>query len=229
MCGRFALYYALGELLQRYGLNLPQFSLSARYNIAPMQPSPVVAVVDDKKNLGYMRWGLVPAWAKDEKMAARMINARSETVAEKPSFRKPFKSQRCLVPATGYYEWKELPESRPTKKVKVPMYFTINDGELFSFAGLWDRWQRFDGKEVISFTIITTEPNDLSAPIHNRMPVILNQEDEESWLDPTNEDTEQLTAMLRPYDSDKMSVYPVSKFVNSPRNDSPKCIEKLPG
>jgi len=227
MCGRFTLALEHEQLLMRYGFSPFELEYSPRYNIAPMQQSPIVAVMGAKETLSFMRWGLVPSWAKDEKMAARMINARSETVAEKPSFRKPFKTQRCLVPATGYYEWKELPESRPMKKVKVPMYFTINDSEPFSFAGLWDRWKRFDGKEVISFTIITTEPNELSAPIHNRMPVILKPEDEDSWLDPANQENEKLVSMLRPYEGDDLNVFPVSKYVNSPLNDSPKCIEKV--
>ena len=224
MCGRYTLALEHEQLLLRLGFEPFEFEFHPRYNIAPMQQAPVVAIRDGERALSNMRWGLVPSWAKDEKMAARMINARAETVAQKPSFKRSLRTRRCLVPATGYFEWKELLESRPTRKVKAPMYFAVRGGEPFSFAGLWDHWRRFDGKEVESFAIITTEPNELSRPIHDRMPVILRPEDEAKWLDQENDDIAGLVALLRPYRSDEMAVYEVSAFVNSPRNDSPQCI-----
>ncbi len=225
MCGRFTLALEHEALLLRFGFSPFEFDYRPRYNVAPTQDHPVVALINGDKVIRSMRWGLVPHWAKDETIGNRMINARAETVGEKPSFKQPLKSRRCLVPATGYYEWKELPESRPGRKVKAPMYFTLKGGEPFSFAGLWDRWQRFDGKELVTFTIITCEPNEISKPIHNRMPVLLRQEDEETWLDDSNQDIESLVNLLGPYPSDDMDVYEVSKFVNSPKNDTPKCIE----
>ena len=224
MCGRYAMTLLPEELMGRFGLEA-DFSYTPRYNIAPSQENPVVAIMENKRVIKLMRWGLVPSWAKDEQMGNRMINARAETVSEKPSFKRSLKTKRCLIPASGYYEWKELPESRPTKKVKVPMYFRLKNDKPFAFAGLWDKWGRFDGKEVISYTIITTEPNSISEPIHNRMPVILREEDEALWLDHTITDTEKLLSMLKPYPSDEMEVYEVSKLVNSPRNDLPDCIK----
>ncbi len=226
MCGRFALTILLREMLARFDSEPADFDYAPRYNIAPLSHSPVVVAESQHRRLRPMRWGLVPSWSKDESRAARMINARSETVAEKPSFRKPFRTRRCLVPASGYYEWKVLPESRPGKPVKQPMYFRVGDGEPFAFAGLWDHWKRFDGKEVASFTILTTEPNDLSEPIHDRMPVILQEKDESTWLDPTT-DPDRLLELLQPYPSIEMDTYPVSKKVNSSRNDDPTLIERI--
>lgn len=227
MCGRFANTLEDTELLELYGYPFMDVDWNPNYNIAPMQSVPVAAAVDGKAVVRPMRWGLVPSWAKDEKFASRTINARAETVAEKASFRKPFKSQRCLVPATGYYEWRVLPESTPLKKAKAPMFFRVRGGEPFSFAGLWDVWKRFDGKEIVSFTIITTSPNELSRPIHDRMPVILRKEDEVTWLDPANNDPDELHKLLKPFDSDAMDVYEVSRKVNSPRNNDPSLIKRV--
>jgi putative SOS response-associated peptidase YedK len=174
-----------------------------------------------------MRWGLVPSWSKQEKYGYKMINARAETIAEKPSFRRSLQNRRCLVPATGYYEWRELPESRPTKKAKAPMYFTLHGDRPFAFAGLWDVWKRFDGKEIVTFTIITCEPNELVRPIHDRMPVILRPEDESRWLDLATVAPAELTPLLNPYPSELMKVYEVSKLVNSPKHDTAACIERV--
>lgn len=208
----------------QYGFTDIDFLYRPRYNIAPMQESPIVAIEDGRNIMKLMRWGLVPSWSKDETIGNRLINARAETVREKPSFRTAFKRRRCLVPATGYFEWKELPESLPTKKIKVPMYFTVRGGEPFSFAGLWDSWERFDGKRILSFTIITTEPNALAAVIHNRMPVILRRQDESVWL---NGNEDELSGLMQSYPDDDLSAYAVSKSVNSPRNDSPECIARV--
>lgn len=224
MCGRYTLALEHERLLLRYGFLDVDFEYRPRYNIAPTQVSPIVAVDDGKRVMRVMRWGLVPSWAKDETIGNKMINARAETVREKPSFRTSFKKRRCLVPATGYYEWKELQSSLPSKKIKLPMYFTIRDGEPFSFAGLWDSWERFDGKRIVSFTIITTEPNSFAADIHNRMPVILRRQDEELWL---GGDEEEVAGLLCPYPDTDLSVYEVSKLVNSPGNESPECIARV--
>ena len=224
MCGRFTLALEHERLLLQYGFADVDFTFRPRYNVAPMQESPVVAVENGRRIMQLMRWGLVPSWAKDETIGNRLINARAETVREKPSFRASFKRRRCLIPATGYYEWKELPGSLPTKKLKAPMYFMVRDGELFSFAGLWDLWERFDGKKLTTFTIITTEPNALAAQIHNRMPVILNKSDESLWLEG---DDESAGSLLRSCPESDLSVYAVSKFVNSPGNDSPECIARV--
>lgn len=224
MCGRFTLALEHEQLLLQYGFTDVDFTFLPRFNIAPMQESPIVAIDEGKRVLRLMRWGLVPSWSKDETIGSRLINARGETVREKPSFRASFKRRRCLVPATGYYEWKELLESRPTKKVKVPMYFTIRGGESFSFAGLWDSWERFDGKKLATFTIITTEPSPLAAQVHNRMPVILERNAEQLWLEG---DDLAAAELIQTYPNDDLGVYEVSKLVNSPRNDSEVCIEKV--
>ena len=224
MCGRYTLALEHERLLLQYGFTDVDVLYRPRYNIAPMQESPIVAIEDGKRVMQLMRWGLVPSWAKDETIASKLINARGETVAEKPSFRTSFKKRRCLVPATGYYEWKVLPESLPTKKLKQPMYFTVKKGEPFSFAGLWDSWERFDGKRIVTYTIITTEPNEFAAEVHNRMPVILHKKDEELWLEG---DVAEVSGLLKAFPGKDMSVYEVSKLVNSPSNDKPECIAKV--
>ena len=165
-----------------------------------------------------MQWGLVPSWARDPSIGNRMINARAETLAEKPSFKRLIGKRRCLVLADGFYEW------RKEGKGKVPMRFVLRGGELFSFAGLWDSWEKPDGVELQSFTIITTQANDLLKPIHERMPVILGKEGEERWLD---QDPKEVHELLVPYPVEMMEFYDVSKLVNSPINDLPQCIEPL--
>jgi putative SOS response-associated peptidase YedK len=227
MCGRFTQALEHEALQLRFGFEPYEFTYRPRYNIAPMQDVAVIATEGDSRVLRQMRWGLVPSWSKQEKYGYKMINARAETVAEKPSFKRSLMSKRCLVPASGYFEWRELPESRPTKKVKVPMYFSLRGGEPFAFAGLWDVWRRFDDKVIVSFTIITCAANEMAAPIHDRMPVMLHPEDEVRWLDPTIQDASLLTPLLRPYPSEEMDVHEVSKLVNSPRNDSPDCIRPV--
>ena len=168
-----------------------------------------------------MRWGLVPSWAKDPKIGNRMINARSETVTEKPSFRTSFKRRRCLIPADGFYEWKR------EGKAKKPMLITANPGGLFAFAGLWETWKQPDGSWLLTCAIITTSANEFMKSIHDRMPVILPREAEASWLDPEEQDTAMLSELLLPYDSDRMEGYEVSTLVNSPRNNFPEVIEPV--
>lgn len=192
-----------------------------RYNISPGQDAPVLFNIDGAGRLEMLRWGLVPFWSKDEKSAYKMINARSETLREKPAYRKLFEKRRCLVPADGFYEWKK------GGTVKVPHRFLVNDGELFAFAGLWDAWKRPDGGELRTFTIVTTAANGVVQPCHDRMPVILDRRDYVRWLDPSVTDTEPLQKLLVPCPDAKMRGYAVRPLVNNPRNDAPSCIEPL--
>jgi putative SOS response-associated peptidase YedK len=182
---------------------------------------PVVIVEHDQRVLKLMKWGLVPFWAKDEKIGYKMINARSEGIESKPSFRDPFKKRRCLVLSDGFYEWKKF-----DAKTKVPYFIRLKSGEPFAFAGLWDIWDKGD-EPLETFTIMTTENNELMEPIHNRMPVILHEKDEGLWLDPELKDPEKLTPLLKPYPSEEMELYVVSTVVNSPKNDVPDCIEPV--
>jgi putative SOS response-associated peptidase YedK len=166
-----------------------------------------------------MRWGLIPHWAKEAKVGARMINARAETLTERASFRPLLRTRRCLVPASGFYEW------HPT--TKVPHYVHPKDADVFAFAGLHDVWRDPEGEEIASYTIITTTPNALLAPIHDRMPVILRPADQDAWLDPDETEPEPLLALLKPYPARAMVAYPVSRAVNSPRNDGPELLERV--
>jgi putative SOS response-associated peptidase YedK len=194
-----------------------------RYNIAPTQP--VVTIRQDVREpvrkLSAMRLGLLRSWAKDTSMAFKTINARAETVATTPSFREPFKSQRCIIPADGFYEWKK------DGKTKQPYCFEVNNGELFAFAGLWDRWKNPQGEIIESCTILTTTPNSLLSDIHDRMPVILSPDNYDLWLDPTFRDTASLAGMLKPFDPSMMRRYPVSNKVNQVQNDDADCARPL--
>lgn len=219
MCGRFSLTAPAEVVADHYQLTLISL-LAPRYNIAPTQP--VAAVRLDQaggREWTHFRWGLVPSWAKDMSIGSKMINARAETAAEKPSFRTAFKRRRCLIPATGFYEWQKL-DGR-----KQPMYIQPVDG-LMSFAGLWEIWSSADGDVLETCTILTTEPNDLMASIHNRMPVILDPEDYGTWLDPDTK-ADLLMHLLRPAPVARLETYPVSTAVNSPANDGPACIAPL--
>lgn len=221
MCGRFVKTTDKDDLQSRFGFEDPVgVLLEPRYNIAPTQLHPVVIVQDDKRVLRMMKWGLVPHWAKEPGIGYKMINARAEGIEEKPSFRTPFRKRRCLVIANGFYEWKKL-----DPKTKVPYLIRLRSGKPFAFAGLWEKWDK--GPEPLeTFTIITTENNELIEPIHNRMPVILHEKDESLWLDPELKDPEKLIPLLKPYPSEEMELYEVSTIVNSPRNDVPECILK---
>lgn len=219
MCGRFTLAADATMIQEAFPwLNIPR-GLQPRYNVAPTQP---VAVVpnDGKSQLDYFVWGLVPSWAKDPDIGNRMINARAETLAEKPSFKSSLKRKRCLILADGFYEWKQI----PGQKTKLPMYIRLKSGQPFAFAGLWDEWHAPDGSQVLSCTIITTEPNSMMQAIHNRMPVILPPEAYTTWLAQGDQKPEALIGLLQPYPTEKMTVYPVSILVNSPNNDSPELI-----
>ncbi len=220
MCGRYTLSTPVGVLAEEFGLfgSLPEVPPS--YNVAPTQEVAAIMEGGGERRLEMLRWGLIPSWAKDPAIGARMINARSETVAEKPSFRGAFKKRRCLIPADGFYEWQK------TNGGKQPYYIRMENGRPFALAGLWEIWDR-DGEEIRSCTILTTEANRLVGEIHHRMPVILPPEDYELWLDPSIQEADPLLPLLNPYPADPMEAYPVSRFVNSPKNDGPGCVERV--
>lgn len=224
MCGRFTLTDPDAELLTQFDLpNLPP--LEPRYNIAPSQPVPVVRLAVNKaaRELVLVRWGLIPFWAQDPGIGARLINARAETVAEKPAFREAFRRRRCLVVADGFYEWQKQDGQ------KQPFYIRMRDGRPFAFAGLWERWRGADDTVIESCTLLTTGPNELMRPLHNRMPAILRPQDYNLWLDPEVQRPDLLQAVLIPYPAEEMIAYPVSRWVNSPDHDDPRCIEPLAG
>lgn len=219
MCGRFTLTAEISALQDSFPwLYIPP-ELAPRYNVAPSQP---VAVVpnDGKDRIDFFVWGLIPSWAKDPAIGNRMINARAETLAEKPTFRAPFRRKRCLILTDGFFEW----TARSDGKGKTPMYLRMVDGKPFAFAGLWDNWFSPDGSEVRSCTIITTEPNELVRPIHNRMPVILPPSAYREWLTPGEGNITALQAVLKPYPASEMVAYPVSRLVNDPKSDRPEVI-----
>ena len=219
MCGRFTLFVDPKDLMEAF----PGFALPAewtpRYNIAPSQPIAVIPNSGENK-IELFRWGLIPSWAKDPTIGNRMINARAETLAEKPAFRAAYRQRRCLVLADGFYEWRK----EPGRGTKTPMYIRLESGEPFAFAGLWESWRGPDDQPIRSCTIITTTPNALVERIHNRMPVILGREAYEPWLDPSPQSPDRLGTWLRPYPASQMVAYPVSTQVNNPSNDSPACI-----
>ncbi len=216
MCGRYTLKTPTNVLAEWFEIEESPSSLTPSYNIAPTQE--VAAVIeDDKRKLEMFHWGLIPSWAKDPAIGNKMINARAETVHEKPSFRSAFKKRRCLILADGFYEWQK------TDSGKQPFYIHMKDGSPFAFAGLWEDWK--NGEEIRSCAIITTDANDLMGEIHHRMPVILHPENYEMWLDPSFDEKEPLTALLKPYPDEAMEAYPVSRRVNRPANNEPSCIE----
>ena len=218
MCGRYTLTTPVGTLAEEFGVAGPLPGVSPSYNVAPTQEVAAVLVEDGERRLEMLRWGLIPSWAKDPEIGNKMINARAETVSEKPSFRNPFRKRRCLVLADGFYEWQK------TNNGKQPYYIRMEDGSPFALAGLWESWDR-DGEEVRSCTIITTDANELVGEIHDRMPVILHSEDYGLWLDPDFDEKDPLTALLKPYPEDVMEAYPVSRRVNKPYNNEAGCIE----
>ncbi|MFC2028496.1 SOS response-associated peptidase [Chloroflexota bacterium] len=222
MCGRFLLAVDPAELQEAFpGFDFPS-EIEPRFNIAPSQPVMVIPN-DSSGKSDYFKWGLIPSWAKDLSIGDRMINARAETLAEKPSFRGPFKYHRCIIPASGFYEWKKEPGSRR----KQPYYIHLKDNGLLAFAGLWDEKQTQDGSVIKSFAIITTTPNSLVTPIHNRMPVILPKDSHTTWLDPLPQNPEDLKPHLRPFPSEGLAATPVDTFVNNPANDTPECIRPI--
>ena len=220
MCGRFTLYHSPDEVAERFAVS-EILETEARYNIAPTQNIAVVTQ-NGARHLGSYHWGLIPSWAKDPAIGSRMINARAETLAEKPSFRTALSRRRCLIPADGFYEWQAAPEG--VKGGKTPTYLHRKDSGLFAFAGLWDEWHAPDGSPLRSCTIITTTPNSVAARIHDRMPVILRPGDEAFWLDSAVTDARDLLSLLAPYPAADMEAYPVSRRVNVPVSDDPELI-----
>ncbi len=220
MCGRYRLSRRKELLAEYFEADLRDFdSWEPRYNIAPTQSIPVVrqTLQHTRPQLSLMRWGLIPSWAKDPSIGAQTINARSETAASKPSFREALRKQRCLVPADGFYEW------QGGRDGKQPFCFEVGDGEVFAFAGLWDRWRGPDGKAIESCTILTTTPNELLADVHDRMPVILPRDRYRAWLDPCIQDGLAIQAMLKPFQAKLMRRFAVSAMVNRVTNDGPEC------
>ncbi len=222
MCGRYVLN-APEDLSERFQLRQLTINLPQSWNVAPTNELPVIVENrEGEREARSMTWGLTPRWAKESgKKGFAPINARAETLAEKPMFRNLLKSRRCVVPANGFYEWKNLGDH------KQPFYITVKDDPLFGFAGLYDAWQDDDDEIVSSFTIITTSANELMSELHERMPVILHQDDEEEWLDRSVNDTAQVERLLGPYPAEAMQAVPVSRKVNSVRNDGPELIEPV--
>ena len=219
MCGRFTLTIDPADLQDAFpGLTFPE-SMVPRYNVAPSQPVAVVAN-NGKNQVEFFKWGLVPSWAQDPSIGNRMINARAESLAEKPSFRTAYKRRRCLILADGFFEWQPVPGG----KSKTPMFVRLKSGEPFAFAGLWEAWHPDQEDRLLSCTVITTTPNTLIERIHNRMPVILKPEAHPLWLDPAEQPPDKLDKLLKPYPASQMTAFPVSRLVNDPKNDSPECI-----
>ncbi len=202
-------------------LTSPPLEFTDRYNVAPTQMAPVVRADGNGRSVSFMRWGLIPSWAKDAKIGNSLVNARAEGIETKPAFRAAFKQRRCIVPVSGFYEWQKVGER------KQPHYITSADGEPLALAGLWESWSSPEHGGVESFTVITTTPNETMARLHDRMPVILERADFGPWLNPANHDKTRLDAMLKPYPAELMVSYAVSTRVNSPRHDAPDCIEPI--
>jgi putative SOS response-associated peptidase YedK len=219
VCGRFTLRYSAREIAEQFALDsVPD--LVPRYNVAPTQQVLVIRLHDGTRHGSWLRWGLIPSWADDPAIGNRLLNARSETVAEKPAFRSAFKRSRCLVVADGFYEWKK------NGKTKQPYFIHMKSEKTFAFAGLSERWKR-DDKVIESCTIVTTDANPHMAELHDRMPVILSPADYDVWLDAEFQSQEKLLSLLQPFDAEKMAMYPVSAVVNSPKNEQKECIEPL--
>jgi putative SOS response-associated peptidase YedK len=220
MCGRFTQRQPASRIAQEFQVDeVPP--IEARYNIAPTQTVLSIHQAADGREAKLLKWGLIPSWTKDPSIGAKLINARSETVAEKPSFREAFKKRRCLIPADGFYEWQR------TGGRKQPYFFRMLDDRPFGFAGLWERWKGQDGEVVESCAILTTEANELLQPVHDRMPVILRAEDYELWLDEDVRQQDFRRELLRPFPASEMTAYPVSTLVNSTRNHGMELIEEM--
>lgn len=217
MCGRFSFSYSQRIIEELFDIEMDPEEYKPRYNCAPSQNLAVISNENPKK-LSFYKWGLIPFWAKDISIGNKMINAKAETILEKPSFKQSFKSRRCLVLADSFYEWKQ-------DKDKMPYRILLKNEEPFAMAGIWDKWKDAEGKELHSFSIITTEANELMKELHHRMPVILSRSDQKKWLE--SSDSDFLVSLLRPFNSDEMQAYPVSKLVNSPRNDTAELHQQI--
>ena len=223
MCGRYAFYESWQEFLREYNIEVDHVNeFPPVYNAAPSMRLPVLYQSDAKRHIDIYRWGLIPHWSKDEQIGYKMINARGESVATKPAFRKPFASQRCLVPASGFFEWKKQ------GKTKQPWFIRFSESAPMWFAGLYDEWISTDSGEVIpSFTIITTEANEAMEELHDRMPAILRPDSFNPWLDPQNRNTEELTSLLQPWPDSNLTMHPVSREVGNPRNQGKELVEPM--
>jgi putative SOS response-associated peptidase YedK len=222
MCGRYRLSRRKQLIQEHFDAADWQDDWTPRYNIAPTQPVPVIRQHPEKpvRQISTMRWGLIPNWAKDASVAAGTINARSETAATKPAFRDPLKFRRCLIPSDGFYEWKR------TGAAKQPFCFEENEGKLFAFAGLWDGWKNAGGEWIKTCSILTTTPNAVTSAVHDRMPVILREDDYDLWLDPGLNDVQVVSELLKPYDAYAMRSYPVSTRLNRVVNDDEECCRQ---
>ncbi|QPJ63521.1 MAG: SOS response-associated peptidase [Candidatus Nitronauta litoralis] len=216
MCGRYSLSKSIKEIAEHFKSPLIEIGPWPRFNIAPTQSLPVVTEGQDGFEIQLMKWGLVPHWAKDASLGSRMINARAETVAEKPSFRDAFKSKRCLIPCDGFYEWVAGEDG------KTPHYIHMKGGQLFALAGIWSEWTKGE-TPLQTYSIITTEANEYLTPLHHRMPVILKPDQYSEWMQKAASKTD-LLSLLNPLKEDALEYFPVSKLVNSPKNDSAECI-----
>ena len=223
MCGRYRLSRRKQIVEEYFESVSDEPEWAPRYNIAPTQPVPVIRQnpKEPVRELSLMRWGLIPSWSKDPSAAAQMINARSETASTKPAFRDAMKSRRCLIPADGFYEWVR------TGKTKQPYCFEVNEGELFAFAGIWDRWKDPSGQWIKSCSILTTSPNAVTSAVHDRMPVILDPGNYDLWLDPGMKDVSAASDLLKPCDARLMRCYPVSSRVNDVGNDDDECSRRV--
>jgi putative SOS response-associated peptidase YedK len=223
MCGRFTLTAEFHEIIDRFAIEaaIKEELYLKSYNVAPSHS--VLSVINDgeKNRLGYLKWGLIPSWSKDEKIGSKLINARAETLAEKPSFRDAFRKRRCLVLADGFYEWK-----RHENGTKTPMRIKLKSNEVFAMAGIWERWKK-GNDTIFTCTVITTSPNELMSDIHDRMPVILHKDDEQTWLNSEFQDSQLLSNYFQPFPQELMEAYEVSSLVNSPKNNGAQCIEKI--
>ena len=220
MCGRFTLRTPAERVKREFQLEeMPP--LEARYNIAPTQSILVVRQEADEREAMMLKWGLIPSWAKDASIGAKLINARSETVDEKPSFREAFKRRRCVIPADGFYEWQR------TGGRKQPFYFQLKDERLFGFAGLWEKWRTPEGESLETCSILTTEANAVLKPVHDRMPVILEPEAYELWLDDDVRKQDLRKELLRPFPASEMTAYPVSTSINSPQHQGEELVQPI--
>jgi putative SOS response-associated peptidase YedK len=221
MCGRFT-QAQIAELDREIFKLLELPDLEPKYNIAPTEDAAVIRErAEGGRNLDLLRWGLIPSWANDPSIGNRLINARAESVTQKAAFRDAFHARRALVPVDGFYEWEKTPHGRQ------PYYIRVRGGEVYTLAGLWEHFESRETGPVESFTIITTDSNELVRPIHDRMPVILPQEAYDAWLDPANQDVKGLKGLLRPFPADEMDMYPVSRYVNKPQNKDAECVQPV--
>jgi putative SOS response-associated peptidase YedK len=220
MCGRFSRKATLQAIIDEFEIEEVNGTIEPSYNVAPGQDVAVI-LKDESRKLGLLKWGLIPSWSKDPAIGNRMINARAESLADKPSFKQPLRRKRCLIIADGFFEWKK------EGKQKIPMYIFLKNQKPFAFAGLWDTWTSPDGNKISTCIVITTEPNELLKKIHNRMPVILTKKHFDLWLDRNVQDEQMVLPLLQPYAEKDMDMYEVSRAVNSPKNNSPELLKPV--